>query len=259
MKQGKPDSNAPPENLVRLQRQFADHIRNPDSVAQPEGIEPRRMAIYRRLFFANIRNLMARNFPVIRRLLDDQAFDRLIREFMIEHRPSTPLFPEIGRELVRYLADSACDHDHRPPFLAELADWEFIETCVRLDAREINPDQATDKPDLLKRRPRINPTLRLNQSQWPVHRIGPRFLPTEPSPVLLAAWRKADDKVAFMTINAVTAKLLLLLQENPAMTGLDALNVIAGELEAVDPDSVIRAGTELLERLRQRQVLVGSA
>ena len=37
---------------------FAAHIRDPDNTIEPEGIEDRRMAIYRTLFFNNLYNLL---------------------------------------------------------------------------------------------------------------------------------------------------------------------------------------------------------
>ena len=47
---------------------FAAHIRDPEHRPAPEGIEDRRMAIYRELFFNNIRSLLARNYPVLRKV-----------------------------------------------------------------------------------------------------------------------------------------------------------------------------------------------
>ena len=52
-------ADAAPEALASLQTRFAGHIRDPRQVAAPDGIEDRRMAIYRDLFFNNIRNRIA--------------------------------------------------------------------------------------------------------------------------------------------------------------------------------------------------------
>jgi hypothetical protein len=82
-----------PEELARLQTSFAAHIRNPDAVAAPEGIEDRRMGIYRDLFFNNIRNFLASNFPVLRTLYSDQGWEQLSRDFYASFRCHTPLFP----------------------------------------------------------------------------------------------------------------------------------------------------------------------
>ena len=71
---------------------FAGHIRDPDNVPAPEGIEERRMAIYRELFFNNIRNLLATMFPVIRKLHSDDQWHAKIRAFLQYHRAQTPYF-----------------------------------------------------------------------------------------------------------------------------------------------------------------------
>ena len=47
---------------------FAAHIRDPEHAPAPEGIEDRRMAIYRGLFFNNLRNLLSNMFPVLKKL-----------------------------------------------------------------------------------------------------------------------------------------------------------------------------------------------
>ena len=50
---------------------FAAHIRDPEHVAAPEGVEDRRMAIYRELFFNNLKNLLSSTFPLLKKLHSD--------------------------------------------------------------------------------------------------------------------------------------------------------------------------------------------
>ncbi len=249
----------PPEKLLALQRQFADHLRDPDRAGAPDGLEERRLAIYRRLFFNNLRNLFARNFPVLRRLFDDPAWDALIRDFMVRHRPSTPMFTEIGSEFVRYLAEARPTEESDPPWLTELAHWEYLETTVRL--HEADPNTITVEPELrlLEGHPLINPTLALAQYHWPVHRISPTFRPTasEHAPVILAAWRRRNDRVGFMKINPLTARLITLLQEDQA-SGTHALDIIAREL-AQPRAATVAAGNKMLTSLHQQEIILGSS
>ena len=49
-----------------LQYAFAAHIRDPESNAAPEGIEDRRLAVYRELFYNNVQSLLTSTFPVLR-------------------------------------------------------------------------------------------------------------------------------------------------------------------------------------------------
>lgn len=250
--------NRPPEKLLALQQRFAGHLRDPDGVAAPEGLEERRLAIYRRLFFNNLNNLFARNFPVIRKLFDQSAWDAVIRDFMIAHRPTTPLFTEIGSEFVDYLQNTRKAADD-PPWLAELAHWEYLETCVRLAEADPQAVQVTTEPDLLEGIPVANPTLRLARYAWPVNRIGPNYRPSqpEPEPLLLAVWRHRNDRVGFMKLNTLAAHLIDRIQSADGQTGRSLLETIAEQIAQPAP-KVIAAGRDLLESLQQREVLLGS-
>lgn len=248
----------PPERLLELQRRFAGHIRDPDGVAAPGGLEERRLAIYRRLFFGTLDNLFSKNFPVLREIVDDERWRRLIREFMVQHRATTPMFTEIGREFVRFLDER--QPDGLPAFALELAHWEYLETCVRL--AEADPDKvaADRRGDLLAGTPVLNPTLRLAQYHWPVHEIGPKFQPDSPleQPMVLAAWRRRDDKPGFMRLNQVTARLIALVDESPNASGRAVLERIAEELQAPEPAVVVQSGADMLARLHEREIVLGT-
>ena len=92
-----------PENLRQQQFALSKHIRDPETNLPPPGIEDRRLAIYRELFFNNIEGLLSGNFPVIREILDDETWLELIHAFYREHLCQTHLFPEVPREFIRFL------------------------------------------------------------------------------------------------------------------------------------------------------------
>lgn len=71
-------------------------------------------------------------------------------------------------------------------------------------------------------------------------------------------YRDRSDEIHFLEINAVTYRLLALLQENPDWTGLDALKQVAEELNHPQPETVIAHGTSLLNDLRERNIIVGT-
>lgn len=247
----------PPEELAALQKRFSDHIRDPENNPAPDGIEDRRLAIYRRLFLNNLSSLFGKNFPVARKVVPDDRWRKLIRAFMVEHRPTTPLFPEIGREFVRFLADHP-EHYPEWPWLAEICHWQFLATSVRNDESELAEAGADPEGDLLAEHPVVNPTLRLAQYQWPVHEIRADRIPESPRAVILAIFRKPDDKVGRMQINAITGRLLELLQENPGSSGQLCLKQLADEIGHADPDKLIAHGAQMLDSLQQKSLLLGT-
>jgi hypothetical protein len=247
----------PPERLAALQKRFADHIRDPERNPAPEGIEDRRLGIYRRLFFNNLSNLFGKNFPLARGTLPNNRWRELIRAFMAEHRATTPLFPEIGREFVRFLAD----HPERYPewpWLAEACDWQFMATLARNDESDPAAVAADPHGDPVTGVPVVNPTLRLARYRWPVHRIDAEQPPEGPEPVLLAVCRRPDDRLSRTRINAMTARVLELLQENPASTGQECLETLAAEAGYQDVDALRRHGATLLASLTGQGLLLGT-
>lgn len=248
----------PPARLAALQKQFSDHIRDPEHCAPVEGIEERRLAIYRRLFFNNLSNLFGANFPIARRVLPGREWEAMIRAFMVEHRPTTPLFPEIGREFVRFLSEHPEHYQPQWPWLAELCHWQFQATCVRNDETDLDALDYDPRGDVLSAPVRVNPTLRMAQYQWPVASIRAQRLPQAPEPMVLAIWRGPDHEPARMRLSTVTARLLELLQENAVSSGQMCLKQLADELEHPDPATLARQGAEIIDTLRRKHAVLGT-
>jgi hypothetical protein len=249
-----------PDRLAALQQQFAAHIRSPEQVSAPEGIEDRRMNIYRNLFFNNVRSLLAWNFPVLRKLHSDDDWAQLVRDFYIEHRARTPLFPELPREFLQYLQESRSSHEGDPPFMLELAHYEWVELALSMDENELDDVEADPDGDLLTEAPVLSPLAWPLSYRFPVHRISPSFQPTEaPEEVThLLVYRNRDDEVKFMKLNAVSLLLLQNLKDEPGRSGHDLLNDIAEQLNHPDPAVVIEGGRQLMQDLREREVILGT-
>jgi uncharacterized protein len=249
------------DRLRRSQLEFAAHIRDPEHAPPPPGIEDRRMAIYRELFFNNVRDLLGRSFPVLRKLLGDGAWDAMVRDWLVRHRAQTPLFLELPQEFLAYLREERDPAATDPPFLAELAHYEWVELALNIDEREPDMDGIDEHGDLLTGRPVLSPLAWSLAYTWPVHRIGPGYRPSEPppEPTRLVVYRDHRDRVGFLEINLVTARLLELLAEDasPRPTGRECLQQIAAELSHPEPETVVRGGAAILAQLRACDVLLG--
>ena len=122
----------------RLQYQFTAHLRDPKKNPAPADIEDRRMEIYRDLVFSNVENFLSSNFPVIHTLYGERDWLVLVRDFLREHQCHTPLFPEFGREFLRYVEARQEQNRGDPPFLLELAHYEWAELALTLDENNID-------------------------------------------------------------------------------------------------------------------------
>lgn len=219
------------------------------------------MAIYRELFFGNVLQLLSTAFPVLRQLHDDPAWTALVRDFFRSHRARTPIFHKLAEEFVDWLAEVRAGMPGDLPFLAALAHYEWVE--LALSTAEDPPAAAllaNPNSDLLDAPPCVSPLCWTLAYDWPVQRIGPDFIPTAPTgqPTYLVVYRNRQDDVKFMEINAVTARLLTLAEQQPEATGTELLLQIAEELAHPDADAVLSAGAEILEALRERGLVLGA-
>lgn len=245
----------------KKQYAFAAHIRDPEQVPAPEGVENRRMAIYRELFFNNIRNLLSRMFPVSKKLSSEEKWHSLIRQFMQRHRAETPYFLQLPQEFLDFLQNEYALQDDDYPFLIELAHYEYIELALSIAEEENDFDGVDPEGDLLSSVPVRSVLSWVYAYQYPVHRISADYIPTEPAdqPVFLAVYRRSNDKVGFLELNPVTARLLEELGDNAAQhTGEAMLRSLADEIGYDDVDALIQHGAAALEEMRQLEILIGS-
>lgn len=237
----------------RAQRALGDYIRDPEHAPPPSGIEARRLKVYRELFFNNVEGLLAGNFPVIRRIQGGH-WPALVRAFYRDHPARTPLFTELAREFVQYLQSRADAGAGDPPWLPELAHYEWAELVLQIrEAEAAAGGPPCSREALLGSNPRLSPLAWPLHYRWPVHRIGPDHLPDAPpaEPTLLLLRRDPDGRVRFQQLSALTFRLLQRLQEAPELDGRAQLHALAGEAAAADVETFIAQGAAMLEQLHR--------
>jgi hypothetical protein len=257
-----PEQPAPQATRTQaIQTAFTAHLRDPAYRGVPAGIEDRRMQIYRDLVFANMESFISANFPVIRSLYDDASWDSLARDFLREHRCHTPLFPEFGREFLRYLEMRQSAGRDDPPFLLELAHYEWAELALSLDESDIADIPHDPHGDALDGIPLLSPLACVLGYRFAVHRIGPAFRPVEPlaEPTLLLLVRGRDDQVRFHEINALSAMLIERLQQNTERSGRECLDALLSDYEPSIAQSLSAAGETVLRDLQAREAILGTA
>ena len=254
---------AKPEKRPRFQQAqyaFAAHLRDPENNPAPAGIEPRRMQIYRDLFYNNVEDFLANAYPVLRKITPDEVWHARVRDFYARHECHDPLFHRVAEEFLKFLDGERWEHPDDPPFIRELCHYEWVELALSVSALELTPELANPNGDLLANRPLVSPLAWTLAYDWPVHRIGPDEIPEAPGeqPTYLIVNRNRHDEVRFMEINAVTARLMQLLEEDAVSTGAELLTRIAGELNHPQPQAVVETGAAILADLRERDILLGT-
>lgn len=240
---------------------FAAHIRDPEHMPAPDGVEDRRMAIYRQLFFNNLRNLLATFFPVLKKIHSKEHWNRFIRQFMQHHHAKTPYFLKLPEEFLSFLQDEYEPQADDFPFLTELAHYEYVELALSVDTASNDFTDVDSAGDLLTGVPVKSALAWAFAYQYPVHRISPDYLPSEElqQPAFLVVYRRDDDSVGFLELNTVTANLLSAIEENSTgQSGEQLLRGIAAAINYQDADAFVGHGRAALDELRDHEILIGT-
>lgn len=213
-----------------LQLQWTNWIRKPDSEQQPEG-DPARLAIYRDLFFNNVKGFLDATFPVCASLCGDEEWQALSRQFFSSHRCHSPYFLDIPAEFLQWLNKQ--DFYARRPWLPQLAHYEWLELAMDIAPERIesaDPEQIERhfaSPDILQRRVTLSPVAEGHWYEFPVHRISAEHQDVASVPTGLIVFRNAADDVRFVEVSAFTLLLFQRLQAADVSLGEVILGILA--------------------------------
>ncbi len=237
------------------QDEFAAYIRDPENNPAPADVKEQRMAMYRELFFNNIEGFLSGNFPVIRKIFNDQQWLAMVQDFFAKHLCQSPHFSQIPEEFLDYLQNERDSSDDFP-FMLELAHYEWVEMALSIAKEEVvscNPEVD----NLLNRNIALSPLAWPLAYQYPVQKLSPVFLPLEApeQPTFLIVYRNSEDEVNFIEITPITYRLLEIIQEHEKLLVKDCLKQVSKESNHPDPELIIAGGLKILKELAGKTII----
>ncbi len=240
----------------RYQLAFTARLRDPQNQPPLAGVRDERMAVYEEIVFNNLFESVSACFPVARKVIGKRKWLKLNQAFMRDYSAGSPLFRKIPEQFLEFLHAAEPELQQLPPYFTSLCHYEWIELFVA-SAEASNIKEVQPAGDLGNGRPVFVPAMQLLEYEYAVHKISPRHKPRQPENTQLLVFRNADDHVKFIELNAVTYRLISLLQNNP-VSGKQALSLLAKELQHPLPESIIGFGLSILEDLRSQGVIIGT-
>jgi hypothetical protein len=239
-------------SFQRYQQEFCAHLRDPICQPRPENVTVEGMAVYKEIVFNNLFESVSACFPVAQMVLGKRAWLRLVKGFLREHSATSPIFREIPEEFLKFLPSQI----DLPPYLTNLCHYEWVELLVAFMPAPSETAAIKATGDLLANQLAFSPALQLLNYDYAVHKISARYKPKNRLETQLLVYRNTEDIVKFIEINLVTYRLIELLRQS-AITGEQALMIIANEINQKNPESLIQFGLEVLENLRSQGVILG--
>jgi hypothetical protein len=172
----------------------------PQLLAAVRGNHPAaRIAVYRNNAHSALVFTLRAAFPAVERLLGEDYFGAVIKEFIRQHPPRSPVLNEYGGEFAAFIDGFSPLHGF--PYLGDLArlEWARRTAFHAADASlpVFDPGSRTALLSLVEQRLTWQPSLRLLHSAHPVLRLwqsqvedAPAPLPDEWHPVTLIVWRR---------------------------------------------------------------------
>lgn len=158
------------------QAAFTRALLDPDR-GEPEGLSDgfgapagRRFSVYRNNVTVALIDAMADGFPAVVKLLGEENFRNIAREYARTHPPQSPMMMLYGAEFAAFL--EGFEPLRRYGYLPDVARLEYAlrESYHAADAAPVAPDRLAALPPetLAEARLTLAPALRLLCSPWPV-------------------------------------------------------------------------------------------
>jgi len=243
-------------DFQRYQLAFTAHLRDPIGHPAPAGVPSARMAVYDEIVFNNLHESVSACFPVTSSILGKRQWRALNQAFMQRYSAHSPFFREIPKQFLDFLEHNDQFKNTLPPYLYQLCHYEWVELYVSALALEIDQQPPTALADLTSHVPVFNPTMQLLQYDYAVHKISARKKPKHTEPTQLIVYRNVKHAVKFVEINAVTYQLIALIQAQ-ALTGAQALQLLAQQLGHPQPEVIMQFGLSILHELKAQEIITG--
>jgi hypothetical protein len=193
---------------------FTTHIRSAQHHTI-EGIEDRRLNIYRELFYNNIESFVSGTFPILKECISHDEWHQMVRSFFIQHKCKSPYFLEISEEFLHFLQADTENTLSLPVYAYSLAHWEWMELFADTYVEGQHNERLVINLDV-----DIVTTVEcswLQAYEYAVHKIKPGDEVFK-VPAFLLVYRDATQKVGFVELNSLSYLLFEAVQNNTELT-----------------------------------------
>jgi hypothetical protein len=166
-------------NLKELQKQFAQHICNPENnkifneITVYKTSVNDRLQIYRNNIFGNFSSVLEITYPAIKQLVGEDYFYNLCVKYRQQYNSKSGNLDEYGKYFSKLIGD--LKKEHQLPYLKDLAnlEWQYHWAYFAKDATvfDLAKFQKLKQKDLFKVKFQLHPSCHLIASKHPIYNI----------------------------------------------------------------------------------------
>jgi uncharacterized protein len=241
--------------FTQVQQGFMDYIRDPNQPL-PTGIEPRRMKIYRDLFFNNLDGFVSSAFPVLKSLYASDDWQMLVQAFFVNHDCQSPIFMDIAAEFLQFLQTEYQTKESDPVFMLELAHYEWLELVVAV-AQEDELQMTLRQDEVKTATLCLSASARVAQYHFDVQHISVDYQPEEPTKEgqFFCVYRDDADEVAFLQLSPLSAQVLAYLEQAQQCTLSELCHWLQGMYPQMLAEQLNQGAFGLLAQLADKGIV----
>ena len=238
-----------------IQSQLAEYCRS-GNLTVIDGVDPNRLPHYRRLIFNVLDGTFERAYPIFRRVVSEEAWKKVVRDFQINHDAKETRIWMLPFEFYDFCKANNYGQKLNRPYLNDLLYFEWIEIEIHTMPDKVIPE-FKEVGDLLDDRLIINPEYKLIHLNYPVHNTSKDKLIKKKGNYFILVYREQENLdvrfFEFSTFFALVFELIV----NHNYTGRNALIEAAKQFKLTDENSAIQNGIVFFNDLLSQGIILG--
>jgi hypothetical protein len=228
-------------------------------------VDRKGVALYGSLIAYGHHDVMDNVYPYTSALLGAK-WESVVEDYLLRFPPEHHNFNRLCARLSQYFSMYGGTLTDKYPFLAELADYEWIELEKMEEDTSIHVyphEQLVSPEQIITFCPVVNPTVTVRDYKYNVLAIGDELKAgrklgkIKPERTLVACYRHATEHFGkFAEIGEAAAKIVDMARE--PMTYQSLIPVVVSLTPDLDPQESVTAFLELVEDLQELGIFVGS-
>ncbi|HEY9677899.1 MAG TPA: putative DNA-binding domain-containing protein [Drouetiella sp.] len=231
-----------------------------------ENVDKSGVELYATLLAYGQQELMNSIYPYCAKALK-KKWEQTVKEYFLKYPPNHFNLNRAAKRFSEYLKEDRGDLMEKYPFLAELAEYEWLELEL-LEVDEVvalQPNLVLAKPEhFIQYAPLLNPVLILREYQYPVSAIADKLAAnksvakTKPERSRVAIYRHPQtNHCKFLDVGEVAFEVIQASQQKPKSYA-DLISLSVEKAANLDPQKTVVEFLDLIEKLQELQVFIGS-
>lgn len=194
------------QNTIEAQTNLATYTRTGE-LKPIDGLTPNRIHHYRRLIYNIVEDAIENAYPIAKKFLPEEMWNRMVDEFISEHPCRHPQLFRMPKEFIEFAIVKEYSEEYDIPYLIDLLHFEWVEVEVHT-MKDIAPKYANPLGDIQSDTLIFSPYIKLIHLTYPIHKIHELNMEESLGDYFLLIYRQESGSVQYAELTELTHFLI---------------------------------------------------